>query len=282
MEIINKYGESEGHSTIVLGMGPDNKLLKQKVLDVLEMVWIGDIIYDEDMEAYTEALKEFGVDLNQEMRTRGLNDPFSDKKDRLVKDYGDIGEVLGYLREILIRGILPKDMFAPLIWAKLKGGVTTHGLDGIGFIWGSGIEQDQMVLCEWKHTTQSDSIRNPCLRASEEWTGLTYRKLMQELRRVSRIYRNRSDFERARDLKWFTYYWLKNDPRVSYITMVTYPDTLSTDRARQDVSAYLAKKCTEHSTNPINPERHEGNLLPLPDMIAFLDSCYQEFINGQS
>ena len=91
-----------------------------------------------------------------------MEDPFADKRDRLIKDRGDIGEVLGYLVETKVRGIAPDDLFAPLIWAKLKGGLTTHGIDGIGFIWGSESETGQMILCEWKHTAQSGSIGSPC------------------------------------------------------------------------------------------------------------------------
>ena len=281
MQITEKYKEADGHVAIVLDAGPDPESLKQEVLDVLERVWIGDIIYDEDIAAYTDALSEFGIDLNEELRTRGLDNPFSDKKDRLIKDRGDIGEVLGYLRETLIRKISPDDIFSPLIWAKLKGGVTTHGIDGIGFIWGSGNEPDQMILCEWKHTAQSGSIRNPCSSAAEEWTSLTFRKLLQEMRRVRRIYEDRSDLERASKLKWFAYLWKKRDLSVSCVTMVVYPDIISIDRAREDVSLHLVKKCAGHSTNPICPGIHEGNLLPLPGMDTFLDNCYQEFVCGQ-
>ena len=281
MQIANSYDEALGHTTIILDPAPDLEALKRQIINVLEQVWIGDILYDEDVEAYRDALEEFGVDLDQELRTRGLDDPFSEKKDRLVKDRGDIGEVLGYLRETLVRGISATDIFVPLIWAKLKGGVTTHGLDGIGFIWGDNGGSDQMTLCEWKHTLVSQSLQGPCSRASEEWTGLTYRKLMQELRRVSRMYRHRSDLVRARSLKWFAYRWLQKDSCVSCVTMIVHPDDLSVDGARGDISTHLVKKCAEHPSNPIEPRMHEGNLLPVPDLGTFLDRCYQEFVVGR-
>ena len=280
MQIYDTYKEPYGHTTMVLGTEPDQQSLKRDVVDVLKQVWMGDIVYDEDIDSYADALREFGVDLEKELRTRGMDDPFSDKKDRLVKDRGDVGEVLGYLRETRVRGVQPNDMFAPLIWAKLKGGVTTHGIDGIGFIWGAGTVPDRMILCEWKHTTQSGSVRDPCSSASDAWAGLTPRRLLQELRRVRRIYEDRSEFERAQKVKWFAYRLLKEDPSVLCVTMVVHPDTISIGRARQEIESHLVKKCAEHPDNPISPVMHEGNLLPLSDMIAFLDSCYEEFVDG--
>ena len=280
MQIAEIFDESDGHKTTVLSAEPDQDALKQQIIEVLEQVWLGDIIYDEDLSSFTDTLKEFGVDFEEELRTRGLDDPFSDKKDRLIKNRGDIGEVLGYLRETQVRGISSNDLFAPLLWAKLKGSLTTHGIDGMGFVWGAGLEDDKMFLCEWKHTTQAGSVRDPCSSASEEWTGLTFRKLLQELRRVARIYKDRSELERVQKLKWFAHRWVTRDSSVLCVTMVVHPDTISIDRARQDVASHLVKKCAEHPTNPISPVMHESNLLPLPDMTTFLDNCYQEFVNG--
>ena len=174
-----------------------------------------------------------------------MEDPFADKRDRLIKDRGDIGEVLGYLVETKVRGIAPDDLFAPLIWAKLKGGLTTHGIDGIGFIWGSESETGQMILCEWKHTAQSGSIGSPCSSASGAWIGLNHRKLLQELKRVRRIYEERSEHERAKKVKWFVYMWLQRDPCVSCVTTVVYPDITPIEKARQDVITHLVTKCKD-------------------------------------
>ena len=280
VRIDKKFREPDGHLTQVLKMDPDAATLKQDVIEVLEQVWLGSVIYDEDIDLYNDTLKEFGVDLEKELRSRGMDDPFADKKDRLIKDRGDIGEVLGYLKETKLRGILPDDMFAPLVWAKLKGGLTTHGIDGIGFVWETESDTAQMILCEWKHTTQTGSITSPCTSASEAWVGLTPRKLLQELKRVRRFYEYRSEHERAKKIKWFVLKWLQRDPSVLCVTTVVYPDTTSVERARREVSTHLVKTCTDDHDNPIGPCMHECNLLPLPDLVGFVDSCYQEFFYG--
>ena len=280
MKIDNTFQEPDGHITKVLALTSDAESLKQDVIEVLEQVWLGDIIYDEDIGLYTDALKEFGVDLEEELRSRGMKDPFGDKKDRLIKDRGDVGEVLGYLRETKVRGVLPDDMFAPLLWAKLKGGLTTHGVDGIGFIWETEFDSDRMILCEWKHTTQTGSIKSPCSSASDAWIGLTSRKLLQELRRVRRFYEDRSEHKRAEKVKWFVYKWLQRDPSVMCVTTVVYPDTTSVDQGRQDFSSHLVQKCANSQNNPVEPAMHECNLLPLPDLEGFVERCYQEFFYG--
>lgn len=280
MQIANSFTEREGHTTVILDPGSDLRELKGSVIEVLEEVWIGNTIYDDDIEEYIEALSEFDLDLEQELRSRGQDQPFTDKKDRLVKDRGDVAEVLGYLRETQIRGIPPAEMFVPLIWAKLKGGLTTHGLDGIGFIWASGNQPDTMILCEWKHTPNTTSVQAPCSSAADEWNTVTYRKLMQELRRVRRIYLDRSEIDRAERTKWFAYYWLRRDPSVVCTTMITCPDIMPIQKARESISVHLVQKCAQHTSNPTNPGMHEVNLLPLPDMIDFLDGCHREFIFG--
>ena len=280
MKIDKTFQEPDGHLTMVLALTSDAESLKQDVIEVLEQVWLGDIIYDEDIDLYTDALKEFGVDVEKELRSRGMADPFGDKKDRLIKDRGDIGEVLGYLRETKVRGVLPGDMFAPLLWAKLKGGLTTHGIDGIGFIWETDSDIGRMILCEWKHTAQTGSIKSPCSSASEAWIGLTSRKLLQELRRVRRFYEDRSEHKRAEQVKWFVYKWLQRDPSVLCVTTVVHPDTTSIDQGRQDFSSHLIQRCADHQNNPVGPAMHECNLLPLPDLEGFVERCYQEFFHG--
>ena len=280
MKIDKTFQEPDGHLTKVLTLTSDADSLKQDVIEVLEQVWLGDIIYDEDINLYTEALKEFGVDLEKELRSRGMEDPFKDKKDRLIKDRGDIGEVLGYLRETKVRGVLPDDMFAPLLWAKLKGGLTTHGIDGIGFIWETEFDIDRMILCEWKHTAQTGSIKDPCSSASDAWTGLTPRKLLQELRRVRRFYEDRSEHRRAEKVKWFVYKWLRRDPSVLCVTTVVHPDTTPIDQGRKDIVSHLVQRCAENQNNPVGPDMHECNLLPLADLEGFVEHCYQEFFYG--
>ena len=280
MKIDQRFQEPEGHITHVLGLTSGAESLKQDVVEVLENVWLGNIIYDEDIDLYSDALKEFGIDLETEMRSRGMEDPFGNKKDRLIKDRGDVGEVLGYLRETRLRGVLPTDIFAPLLWAKLKGALTTHGIDGIGFEWETELYNDRMILCEWKHTAQTGSIRSPCSSASESWVGLTSRKLLQELRRVRRFYEDRLEDERARKVKWFVYKWLQRDPSVLCVTTVVYPDTTGTDQGRQDVTSHLVRVCADYDSNPIEPAMHECNLLPLPDLEEFVERCYQEFFYG--
>ena len=280
MNIDQNFQEPEGHSTKVMALTLVAEALKLDVIELLEQLWMGDIIYDEDIELYTDALKEFGVDLEEELRSRGMEDPFAAKKARLIKDRGDIGEVLGYLRETKVRRIPPDDMFAPLLWAKLKGGLTTHGIDGIGFIWGSGSDSDRMILCEWKHTAQTGSIKSPCSSASDAWVGLTPRKLLQEVKRISRIYTDRSQQEPARRLKWFAHKWLQQDSSVLCVTMVVHPDITSISQARQDIRSHLVKRCADHESNPVGPDMHECNLLPLSDLEGFLDNCYEEFLCG--
>lgn len=280
IKIDETFQEPDGHITKVLALTSDAESLKQAVIEVLEQVWVGGITYDEDIDQYADALQEFGVDFETEMRSRGMENPFADKKDRLIKDRGDVGEVLGYLRETEVRGISPDDMFAPLLWAKLKGGLTTHGIDGIGFSWGTGSDMGRMILCEWKHTTQVGSIKSPCSSASDAWVGLTPRKLLQELRRVRRFYVDRAEHERAEKIKWFVYRWLQRDPSVLCVTTVVYPDTTSIERARQDVSSDLIKKCGDDPENSVEPNMHECNLLPLSDIGGFVDSCYREFFDG--
>ena len=280
MKIDKIFQEPDGHLTKVLALTSGAESLKRDVIEVLEQVWLGDITYDEDKDLYIDALKEFGVDLEREMRSRGMNDPFADKKDRLIKDRGDIGEVLGYLREIKVRGVSPDDMFAPLLWAKLKGGLTTHGIDGIGFMWEPESEAGQMILCEWKHTTQTGSIRSPCSDASDAWVGLIPRKLLQELRRVRRMYEARSQYEQATKVKWFVCKWLQRDPSVLCVTTVVFPNTTSIARARQDVSSHLVKKCADNQSNPVESSMLECNLLPMPALVEFVNNCYQEFFYG--
>ena len=280
MKVDKTFQESEGHLTRVLALTSDPESLQKDVIEVLERVWLGDILYDDDSEQFIDAFREFGVDIEAELRSRGMDDPFADKEDRVIKDRGDIGEVLGYLQETKVRGILPEDMFAPLLWAKLKGGLTTHGIDGIGFIWGSESESGRMFLSEWKHTAQTGSIRDPCSSASGSWAGLTYRKLLQELRRVARIYEDRSQYERAKNVKWFTFKWFQQDPSVLCATTVVYPNTTSIAQARQDVSAHLVAKCVNHQSSRIDSRMLECNLLPLPNLVEFVDKCYQEFFCG--
>ena len=280
MKIDKTFQEPDGHLTKVLAQTSGAESLKRDVIEVLEQVWLGDIMYDEDIDLYIDALKEFGVDFEKESRSRGMDDPFADKKDRLIKDRGDVGEVLGYLRETKVRGIVHDHMFAPLIWAKLKGGSTTHGIDGIGFVWEAEFESGRMILCEWKHTTQTGSIKSPCSKASDAWVGLTSRKLIQELRRVSRFYVERSEHERAEKVKWFVYKWLQRDPSVLCVTTVVHPDTTSIQQARQDVSSHLIGRCANDQNNPVEPGMHECNLLPLSNLVGFVDSCYQEFFHG--
>ncbi len=280
MKIDKTYQESDGHATHVLGLISGAEPLKQKVVDVLNQVWMGDIIYHDDFDQYADALKEFGLDLGKELRSRGMDDPFGNKKDRIIKDRGDIGEVLGFIREIDVRGIPSTDLFAPILWAKLKGGLTTHGIDGIGFIWGSEGEAEQMILCEWKHTAQSSSIISPCSSASGAWIGLTDRKLLQELKRVMRIYEYRAEREKAQKVKWFLRGWLQRDTSVLCVTLIVYPDAIPIDQARQEVKSQLIQRCMADQTNPVGPSLHECNLLPLQDIEGFVDGCYQEFFNG--
>ena len=280
MKIGQTFHEAEGHTTHVLLLASDAESLQRDVVRVLDQVWSGDIAYHEDVHSFADALLEFDVDLETEWRSRGMDDPFVDTKDRLVKDRGDIGEVLGYLREVQIRGISPGDLFAPLLWDKLKGGLTTHGIDGIGFIWGTNMASSHMILCEWKHTAQSDSIRSPCSSASHAWVGLTERKLLQELRRVTRFYQERGDDTKAQQVKWFVYEWLKGSPNVLCVTMLAYPDTIPVSRARQEVSTQLVERCQEDPSNPVGPERHECNLLALSDLEGFVERCYWEFSYG--
>ena len=280
MKIDKTFQEPEGHTTHVLGLASGAESLKQDVVEVLEQVWLGNIMYDEDIGLYTDALKEFGVDLETEMRSRGMEDPFVNKRDRLIKDRGDIGEVLGYMRETRLRGVLPDDMFAPLLWAKLKGALTTHGIDGIGFNWETEFENDRMILCEWKHTAQTGSIKSPCSSASDAWVGLTPIKLLQELRRVRRFYEERSEHKRAQKIKWFVHKWLLRDPSVLCVTTVVYPDTTDTDQGRQEVSSHLVQVCANNHDNPVGPAMHECNLLPLPGLEEFVEGCYQEFFYG--
>jgi hypothetical protein len=268
MQIIDSFTETAGHTTLILNPGTDLEDLMRKVIDVLEIVWMADIVYDDDIEEYKEALGEFGIDLEQELRSRGLDEPLSKKRDRLIKDRGDIGEVLGYLRETLIRGVSQTEIFVPLIWAKLKGGVTTHGLDGICFVWAHDKEPDRMILCEWKHTSITNSVQAPCSRAADEWNSLTFRKLIQELRRVRRIYVDRSEKHRANRTKWFAHYWLNQDSRVTCTTMVVCPDAVPVQRACDDVSAHLVQTCSEHSSNPTIPSMHEASIIPLPDRVV--------------
>ena len=252
MRIIQDIQVSDGHKVIVLGTAPDTQPLRAEIVKVLEEVWIGDIAYGEDIEDYIDALMEFGVDLYEEVRTRGMDDPFADRKDRLIKDRGDVAEVLGYLRETMLRGIPADDMFAPILWTKLKGGLTTHGLDGLGFIWRENIGDSRMILCEWKHTTQTESIRDPCSSAHSEWSTLTLRRLLQELRRVMRIYRARGEIAKVEFLKWFAHLWAKRDQRVTCVTMVVYPDTISINRARR--GCFYAS-CEEVCRTPAQPNR---------------------------
>ena len=109
MKVNKTFEEPDGHVTKVLGLASDAESLERDVIEVLEQVWIGGIFYDEDIDQYSDALKEFDVDLKEELRSRGMEDPFADKRDRLIKDRGDIGEVLGYLVETKVRGIAPDD-----------------------------------------------------------------------------------------------------------------------------------------------------------------------------
>ena len=279
MKIVDAYSESKGHTIVLLSSHADRDTLKQEVIRVLDDIWVGDIIYADDIVAYNKALNDFGVNLDEEIRARGLDDPSSDKKDRIIKDRGDIGEVLGYIREIQLRGINEDDFFMPLMWNKVKGGSTTHGLDGMGFIWGSQSDPHRMVLCEWKHTVQQ-SIRDPCLNACDQWMSVTYRKLIQELRRVARIYKERGDHTRADDLKWFAHSWLKRDPNVLCVTMIVYPDSVPLVNARRDFDLHVVDKGLKSSGDTISPEMHEGNLLPLTDLESFLDECYRDFTHG--
>ena len=69
-------------------------------------------------------------------------------------------------------------------------------------------------------------------------------------------------------------------PNVLCVTTVVYPDTTSVDRARGEVGTHLIKPCVDHPSNSIEPCMHECNLLPLPDLVDFVDSCYQEFFDG--
>ena len=280
MKINKTFQEPEGHTTHVLGPVSSVEHLEQRVVDVLNQVWMGDVTYHDDFDRYSDALKEFGIDLEMELRSRGMDDPFAVKKDRIVKDRGDIGEVLGYLREIDLRGISSVDMFAPIIWAKLKGGLTTHGIDGIGFLWGSGDAAERMVLCEWKHTAQRSSIRSPCSSASSAWVDVTPRKLLQELKRISRIYRDRSESYKAEKVKWFLLGWLNSDSSVLCVTVVVYPDSTLIDQARQEVTSHLVQRSAADQTNPVGSHMHECNLLPLDDLEGFVERCYQEFFDG--
>ena len=280
MKIDETYNETDGHTTHVLRMVSGAGSLRQKIVEVLNQVWMGDITYHDDFELFADTLKEFGLDLVQELKTRGMDDPFAVKKDRAIKDRGDIGEVLGYLREVNVRGISQADMFAPILWAKLKGGLTTHGIDGIGFIWESEGDTGQMILCEWKHTAQTSSIVSPCSSASDAWVGLTDRKLLQELKRVIRIYEDRSEKEKAEKVKWFVRGWLLRDTSALCVTMIVYPDSIPIQRARQEVSSHLVQRCATDQTNPVGPSMHECNLLSLQDLEGFVESCYQEFFNG--
>ena len=279
MQIKETFPETDGHTTIILDPGSDLGDLKQKIIDVLENVWIGDIAYDDDIDDYKAALAEFDIDLEAELHSRGLDEPFAPTKDRLVKDRGDVGEVLGYLRETVIRGVPPTDIFVPLIWAKLKGGVTTHGIDGICFIWTPDEEPDQMILCEWKHTSISTSVQLPCSSAADEWNNLVFRRLLQEMRRVRRIYQDRSQIDLAKRTKWCAFNWRKKDSSVICTTMVVCPEEVPIDKARQEISAHLVLKCAQHASESTVPGMHEADLLPLPEMVEFLDKCHQEFMN---
>ena len=277
MQQLEEYHETEGHLVTVVGFDTDAESLRRDIVKTLEQIWMGGIDDSIDGEEYRDALKEIGIDLDEELRSRGLDDPFANDKYQLIKDYGDIGEVLGYLHEIEVRGILSGDVFTPLLWTKLRGSIPTHGLDAIGFAWGQTGQMEHVVLCEWKHTMQNTSIRHPCSSAAEEWTGLVIRRLLQEANRVKRIYDARGDTHKSEAVKWLAYRWQQRDRSVSCTTMIVYPDSLPTDKARQEIITYLINKCASHTTNSIAPAIQDITLFPLSDMEVFFDSCYEEF-----
>ena len=62
MKIDKTFQEPSGHITQVLAMTSDVESLKQDVIEVLEQVWIGNITYDEDIDRFSDALKEFDVE----------------------------------------------------------------------------------------------------------------------------------------------------------------------------------------------------------------------------
>ena len=74
MKVNKTFEEPDGHVTKVLGLASDAESLKRDVIEVLEQVWIGGIFYDEDIDQYSDALKEFDVDLNPNPPKDGLGD----------------------------------------------------------------------------------------------------------------------------------------------------------------------------------------------------------------
>ena len=75
MKVNKTFEEPDGHVTKVLGLASDAESLKRDVIEVLEQVWIGGIFYDEDIDQYSDALKEFDVDLKEEIAVQGDGGP---------------------------------------------------------------------------------------------------------------------------------------------------------------------------------------------------------------
>lgn len=281
MHIVRESVQTEGHTLVELALN-DIDGMKEAIVGVLEEVWLDNIPKDDDIDEYKEALAGFGIDLDQALRNRGRSETDEKTKYDLIKDRGDVGEAIGYLREKLIRGIPQSDLHLPLLRSKLMGRLTTHGVDGIGFIWSTDDTPDRMVLCEWKHTSDAVTITNPCTNAANEWVGLTPEKILQELRVVRRTYRERSMPEKERICKWFAVAWLNHSPTVHMVTLIIHDDSVPSERARRDIVRHLIERVSGHEVNPRRPQEHEANHLPIANMAEFLNSCTEEFIDASS
>lgn len=280
MRIVRESVQPMGHTLVELVLN-DIDGMKRAIVGVLEEVWLDEILDDNDIDEYRAALMEFGIDLEQAHRTRGLSNTGRKTKYDLIKDRGDVGEVIGYLREKQIRGIPQNDLHLPLLRSKLKGRLTTHGVDGIGFIWSTDDNPDQMVLCEWKHTSHEVTLTNPCTRAAEEWVDLSTERLLQELKLVRRTYRDRAMPDKWQRIKWFALDWLNHSPNVHMVTLIVHGESVDSERARRDIAHHLIERIRDDDANPRQPEEHEANLVPIPNMVDFLDSCTTEFTDAR-
>jgi len=251
----------------------------------LDEIWAGALKREEEVyEICKDELAKHGIDLDSLAASRGLRDQSNLSSQQLqdleIKDKGDLAEAVGFILERDHRGVPRQDIFAPNLGRKLMAGYSQAGIDGVAFLLsedeGIAIGPNEMlVLCEWTHTSDLESIVAPCKHAADFMRRASLERMYQELRRVRRLYLDRGQRKRGNKIMLFLPLVGRKDGRVLFASVIMHDSRVSRETCGGEFSKYALRPVLNDPDLGFRADCIESTFFSVRDFESFYLQCYE-------